>query len=238
MLLSTIHSLVSRRAMPEDVAPSTLLLMDARRLPAEVQPELARLLSGAPKNVRVIATALESLDAPVAAGQFRADLASLLSTLVIELPPLASRRSDIPLVAQLLVEDWNSQSDKQLRGFTTEAMDCLCQHDWPGQIDELAGVVREACQQAESFEVSAVDLPKRMRLAADAARFASQPPQPIDLEKFLAQVETELIERAMRLAKGNKSRAAALLRLNRPRLYRRMVQLGLEPDSADPTDNE
>jgi len=56
---------------------------------------------------------------------------------------------------------------------------------------------------------------------------------PIDLEKFLAGVETELIERAMRQAKGNKTKAARLLGLNRPRLYRRMVQLGLEQGAAD-----
>src|SRR4029078_10537666 len=97
-------------------------------------------------------------------------------------------------------------------------------------------IVRESCAAAEGVEVTSDDLPKRLRLAAEAARFPRKRVEPIELEKLLARIETELIQRALQQAKGNKSQAAKLLGLNRPRLYRRMVQLGLE--SAESSDAE
>jgi DNA-binding NtrC family response regulator len=93
--------------------------------------------------------------------------------------------------------------------------------------------VRQAFVQAEGFEIVPADLPKQLRLAAEAARYPRPAVETIDLEKFLAQVETELIERALRQAKGNKAGAARLLGITRPRLYRRMVQLGLEAGESE-----
>lgn len=146
---------------------------------------------------------------------------------MIELPPLAERREDIPLLAQSFLEDLNARGGKQLRGFAADAMDRLSLYDWPGQIDELSALIREAFMQAEGFEIKSQDLPKKLHLAAEAARYPRPAPETIDLEKFLTQVETELIQRALQQAKGNKSQAARLLGITRPRLYRRMVQLGL-----------
>ena len=227
VLQSAISSIVTRHSRPEAGPPATLLLTDIDSLPAEIQVELVQRLAGGLRNIRLIGTAKQLL---TGLKGFRSDLAHRLSTLVIELPPLEERREDIPLITQLLLEDSNGQRDTQLRGFAPAALDRLTLHDWPGQIDELAAVVREACALAEGFEVTPADLPKRFHQAAEAARFGRQPPQPIDLEEFLADVETKLIERALRLAKDNKTQAARLLGLNRPKLYRRMVQLGLESE--------
>ena len=228
VLRSTIASLITRHSWPESNARVTLLLSDVHQLPIEVQPDVVRWLAALPKNVRFMATANEPLESLVERGAVSANLALALSTLVIELPRLAARREDIPLLAQMLLEDFNGQGQKQLRGFTPEALDRLAAYDWPGQIDELAGAVREACSAADGFEVGSADLPKQLQLAADAARIQRKQPDVINLENFLAGVETELIQRALREAKGNKSKAARLLGLTRPKLYRRMVQLGLE----------
>jgi DNA-binding NtrC family response regulator len=127
----------------------------------------------------------------------------------------------------MFLEETNAQGKKQLRGFAAGALDALSMYPWPGNLAELEQIVREAHARAEGFEVTAVDLPKRVRLSADAQSRPRRREEPIELEKFLAQVETELIRRAMARAKGNKSRAAKLLGMTRPRLYRRMVQLGL-----------
>ena len=234
---TTLGSLMNRHAQPDATSVTAILLADIHVLPPEVQPELARWLAAGPRGIRFMATSAEPIHGLAGSRKLQAELAHLVSTLVIELPPLAQRRGDIPLIAQLLLEDLNAQSDKQLRGFATDAMDKLAEYDWPGQIDELAAIVREAFQQAEGFEITSADLPKRLRQAAEAARFPRQRAEPIDLEKFLARVETELIERAMRQAKGNKTQAARLLGLNRPRLYRRMLQLGLERGDIDEPDD-
>jgi DNA-binding NtrC family response regulator len=118
----------------------------------------------------------------------------------------------------------------QLQGFTPEALDQLAAYSWPGNIDELSGLVHEACRAAEGRLVTPRDLPQRIYLAAAAERRPRRGDESIDLGSFLAGVELELIQRALRRAKGNKTKAAKLLGLTRPRLYRRMVQLGLEKE--------
>jgi transcriptional regulator with PAS, ATPase and Fis domain len=231
ILREIITSISPRRAPVKELPVATILLADVDQLPPDIQEELVRTLAGSAPSARILSTSTTPLEELVEAGKLRSDLAHLLGTLVIELPTLHARHGDIPAIAQFLLEDLNAKETKQLRGFSADAMDRLMEHDWPGQIDELASVVRDAFQAAEGYEVTADDLPKRMRLAAEAARYTPQPPKPIDLEGFLARIETELIERALHLAKGNKTSAARLLGLNRPRLYRRMVQLGLERDN-------
>jgi DNA-binding NtrC family response regulator len=236
LLRSTVGALNDRCRQSKNEPPTTILLADIDALPSELHHEFAKWLAAEPKNLRVLASAREPLGELARRGDFRAELAELLGTLVIDIPPLARRREDVPLLAQMLVEDVNGQSIKQLRGFSPEALDRLVQYDWPGEVDELAAIVRECCAAAENVEVSCDDLPKRLRLAAEAARFPRKLVEPIELEKLLARIETELIQRALQQAKGNKSQAAKLLGLNRPRLYRRMVQLGLE--SAESSDTE
>ncbi len=235
LLLSTLSALSKKHALSDGEPRSTLLLTDVQAIPREIQADVAKWLSAGPKNLRTIATATEPLLSLADEDKFRSDLAMLLSTQVIELPSLVARKEDVPLLAQMLLEDCNAESSsKQLRGFTSEALDRLAAYDWPGEIDELAKFIREAFDVAESYEIIAADLPKKLRLAADAAKFPRKNIESIDLEKFLAQVETELIERAMKQAKGNKSQAAKLLGLTRPTLYRRMVQLGLVSENQDP----
>jgi DNA-binding NtrC family response regulator len=226
-LRSTISTFLQRCRTSAETLSATLLLVDVDRLPTEIQSDLVHCLDGAPENLRIISTASDPLDDLANRDAFHSELAHRLSTLVIELPPLADRREDIPLLAQQLLENLNAGGGKQLRGFATDAMDRLVLYDWPGQIDELAAVVRQAFSQAEGFEITAADLPKQLRLAAEAARHPRPKTETIDLEKFLTRVELELIERALKQAKGNKSQAARLLGITRPRLYRRMVQLGL-----------
>ena len=104
----------------------------------------------------------------------------------------------------------------------------MAAYSWPGNIDELAAVVREAFEKAGGPDIALADLPQRIFLAAAASRQPRRAPQPIVLPDVLADIERQLIQRALRLAKGNKAKAARLLGLTRPRLYRRMVQLGLE----------
>lgn len=226
-LRSTISTFLQRCRASAEAAAATFLLVDADRLPVEIQSDFVRWLDGAPESLRIISTASEPLDELADRSAFHAQLAHRLSTLVIELPPLADRREDIPLLAQLLLENLNAGGGKQLRGFAADAMDRLVLHDWSGQVDELAAVVRQAFAQTEGFEITAADLPKQLRLAAEAARHPRPKTETIDLEKFLTRVELELIQRALRQAKGNKSQAARLLGITRPRLYRRMMQLGL-----------
>jgi DNA-binding NtrC family response regulator len=236
LLRSTLLALLGREG-DDRRAVGTLLLGDVHELPVEVQTELAGYLKDAASPLRIVATSIGPLDELAAAGRFRADLACALSTVVIHLPPLADRREDIPLLAQAFLEAINSHGAKQLRGFSPEALDQLAAYPWHGNIDELAAMIRQAHAKAEGYQVVPADLPPRILLAAAAGRLARRGPQPIHLEEFLGKVERELIERALRLAKGNKTKAARLLSLTRPRLYRRMLQLGLEEEGQAANDD-
>ena len=237
LLRSTLSALLGREG-DDRRAAGTLLLGDVHELPVEVQTELAGYLKDAASPLRIVATSIGPLDELAAASRFRADLACALSTVVIHLPPLAERREDIPLLAQAFLEEINSHGAKQLRGFSPEALDQLAAYPWPGNIDELAAMIRQAHAKAESFQVVPPDLPPRIMLAAAVGRLPRRGPQPIHLEDFLGKVERELIERALRLAKGNKTKAAGLLSLTRPRLYRRMLQLGLDVDGQAASDDD
>ena len=233
LIRSTVAALSARKPSPEQAGRSTLLLNDADQLPSEVQAELAAVLSGKSFPLRVVATARRPLLDLPREGDYREDLAAVLSTVVIELPPLAERRGDLPMLAQLFLEEANGRSTKQVAGFSPEALDRLDQYPWPGNVDELAQIVARAHERAEGPEIAVADLPERIHLAADAAAHPRRPPATIVLDEFLGRIERELIRRAMARAKGNKTRAAKLLGMTRPRLYRRLVQLGLaEPGKS------
>jgi len=228
LIHSTVTALAARRPSGEKGAGGTLLLNDADRLPREVQGELAATLGGKSFPLRRIATAAEPLEDLARRGEYREDLALALSTIVIDLPPLAERRGDLPMLAQLFVEEANQRSPKQITGFTPEALDRLDAYPWPGNVDELAQIVAQAHQRAEGPQITPGDLPERIHLAAAAAAHPRRPEETIVLGEFLGRIERELILRALAQAKGNKTKAAKLLGMTRPRLYRRLVQLGLE----------
>lgn len=233
LLDSTIRALSARRTAETGARHATLLLNDVDSLAADVQPLTVAALASGTFPLRLLATARRPLNELVRAGQFREDLAVLLDTITIVLPPLAERRADIPLLAQSFVEELNARGTRQRSGFSPVALDRLDGYPWPGNLDELAAVVREAFERSSGPEILPSDLPKRIELAFDAAAHPRRREERIVVDDFLAQVERELIERSLAQAKGNKAKAARLLGVTRPRLYRRMVQLGLEPDRGE-----
>ncbi len=232
LIASTLAAIASQRFPVEASGRGTLLLNDVHELPIESQTEIVRLLSGKGIPLRIVATSRHDLADLAREGRFRDDLAALLSTLVIRLPPLVERRGDVPLLAQWFVEKVNARGGKQLSGLSSEALDCLDSYSWPGNVEELGQVIEEAHRHAEGPEITLGDLPQRIHLARSAAAHPRRPEETIVLEDFLAGIERELLTRAMRRAKGNKTKAAKLLGMTRPKLYRRLVQLGLEEPNS------
>jgi PAS domain S-box-containing protein len=227
LLQTTISAFIHTKPEIEVTGPASLLLLDVDDLDADAQRSLMAVLNIIELQAHSLATSSRSLTEMADRGLFRADLANHLSTMVIELPPLAHRKEDIPLLAQKLLEHCNSQSTTQLSGWTDAALDHLMTHDWPGNIDELADVVRQSCRHATGTRVDVSDLPSRLSEIQKAAAHPSRAPESIDLSELLERIERELIERAMRQAKGNRARAARLLGISRARLLRRMSQLDM-----------
>lgn len=223
LIAATIVAFRKRFNQEKSTRRHTLLLKDAEALGAPFLPMFLDFTAASPGNQRVIATStVEPRNWP-----HSEPLGMLLGTIRIELPPLRERTEDIPLLAQLFLEERNEEAGKQRAGFTSDALDLLVGYRWPGNLRELEQTVEEAHAKASSTLVSVADLPARLRHVDDAASQRRPDDEPIDLDDFLRQIERELIERALRMADGNKSKAAEWLGLTRPRLYRRMEFFGL-----------
>jgi DNA-binding NtrC family response regulator len=227
LLESTITAFVASCAELETEGPAALLLLEVDQLERDAQAALAGILSIGELNVRTLATTRTPLIELAEQGGYRGDLALALSTLVIQVPPLSDRPEDIPLLAQFFLEEHNAAGGKQLAGFLPDTLDQLTAYTWPENGDELCELVQQACAAAPGPWIAVKDLPDQIRLAAEAEAHPTPPDVSIVLDDFLADVERELLARAMQSAKGNKAQAARLLGVSRARLLRRLDHFGL-----------
>jgi DNA-binding NtrC family response regulator len=210
---------------------STVLFREIFMLPRDVQ---ARLVASLDSSVRVIGTTVLDPDVALSSEQIRPDLYFALTALVIRLRPLRERRDELPILAQHMLERANQRGGAQKAGFSPGALTELSSYDWPGNLLELARVIDHAHGSGTSGQdwVDSVDLPASIRGSLGGAYLPPPAPGPIKpLDQLLTEVETRSIERALRQARGNKSRAADLLGISRPRLYRRIKELDL-PDEG------
>ncbi|MFO0817346.1 MAG: helix-turn-helix domain-containing protein [Pirellulales bacterium] len=229
LLKRALEALV--RGRTENPTPATVIVKEIDRLAPESQHRLADFLLSTRYPPRILATSSEPLASLARAHKFRPELAAWLGTVEIELPPLRQRLEDIPLLTQAAIERWNSRGKKQLSGANSESLELLTRYSWPGEARELFDLVIESCGRCLGTIVTVDDLPPLLRHAASAARIA-RPEPPVNLDKLLLEMEKEVIRRALRNARGNRARAARALGISRPRLLRRIEQLGLAPPSS------
>jgi hypothetical protein len=245
----------------------TLLLENLEHMPVAHQSLLSSTIQEKLLNARIIATcsrhtacAVAEADAiaangltagmphgdgtptqrrgtPVAAN-IEPSLLTAISTITIELPPLSSRLEDLPVLAQYFLEACNQGSGKQVGALRSDALEQLALYSWPGELDQLQEVIAAAHRAAASHEISAADLPMIFQHALRAAQRVRREPERIVLDELLAAIEKEAIVRALAKSGGNKSEAAALVGMTRPRLYRRLVQLGMVGDDGDEAPDE
>jgi PAS domain S-box-containing protein len=164
----------------------------------------------------------------VRSGRMLDELACALSTLVLEVPPLRERLADLPSLVERLLPRACSGRDLHVTSLSADAWALLRGYSWPGNLRELYNVLHTACTHARGEQLRAADLPAELRRAVQREQ---TPPRPIDkslpLEHLLEEAERRLIQLALQRAGGRKARAARLLGIPRPRLWRRMVKLGI-----------
>jgi DNA-binding NtrC family response regulator len=218
---------VLRRRSSAQPSPPALLLREVNRLSSEAQQELLGFLQLPGFDARIVATSSVSLTALARKGRFSSALAARLSTFEIRIPALADRAHDIPLLVQVFVERYNAQGNQQLSGLVPEAIEHLLAQPWPGNVQELEEAVTAACQSSPGPWLLPTDFSQRERSAWLNLARPARTAEAIQLDALLGDIEKELLARALQQAKGNKSEAARLLGISRPRLLRRLVQLGL-----------
>jgi DNA-binding NtrC family response regulator len=209
----------------------TFLFQDIDQLEQNSQLELQGLIQLETVPFHAIALSHRTREELLTDGKFLSDLVYEISPLAITLPPLTDRRDDIPLYAQFYLEENNTKVEKQLAGFTAEALDELLAYPWPQNLQQLREVIFAACDRAQGDFVTVSDLPPLIKHASQAARYPAREIEQIELDPLLAEIEQKLIERALAAAKGNKTKAAQLLGITRARLHRK---LGESESTDDP----
>ncbi|MAR09228.1 MAG: hypothetical protein CL681_04555 [Blastopirellula sp.] len=228
LLQATVTSFASRIREENAQVSFSLLLFDCDQLPEEAQHELLGLLTLPRINIRTIATATHPLETLLERPGACTHLLHALGTIEVLLPPLRERPEDIPHLAQHFLEANNMGTGKQLSGFAVDALARLSAYSWPSNLDDLEDAVREACRGADGPLIARSDLPERLEYSAQANALPRLEEEAIVLDTLLADVEREVLQRALRAAKGNKAQAARSLGISRARLHRRVEHFGLE----------
>ena len=220
----------------------TLFLDEIGDMPLATQAKLLRVLQnqevqrvGALNtrkvDVRVIAATNHDLRTAIQEKRFREDLYYRLSMVELQVPRLAERKEDLPLLQRHFVARFAAQYGKGVRGLTHRAQIRLSQHLWPGNVRELENVIGHAAMMTMSDMVDVQDLPQYLHSSEHAAPAA--PPLPASAIDTLAEQERLLLIRALETASGNQSKAARLLRIGRDALRYKLKKHNLDtPDSA------
>ncbi|MDD5198280.1 MAG: sigma-54 dependent transcriptional regulator [Terrimicrobiaceae bacterium] len=182
-------------------------------------------------DVRLVAATNKDLAKLVAEGRFRDDLFFRLNVVPITLPPLRTRKEDIPLLVQEFLKEAARENGKPFRELSPEAMACILDYDWPGNVRELRTAIEHGVVMCGTPRIGMRDLPASVRAAIpiDAASPAgsepadSRRPDALDLH----HAERVLIFRALEESGGNRSAAAERLGISRRTLHRRLKELNV-----------
>ncbi|MEZ6067080.1 MAG: sigma-54 dependent transcriptional regulator [Planctomycetaceae bacterium] len=219
----------------------TLFLDEVGEMPMETQIKLLRVLedrkitrlgSNDEKgiNVRLLAATNADLKAMVEAGTFRRDLYYRLSVVSISLPPLRERRSDIPLLIDHFLKEFQERMGKRVEGITKRARQALTAYDWPGNIRQLRNVVEGMLALDMDGVLDIDDLPEEIApLSTEEEVLPSTNANGADglIGRPLDQVEAYYIARALELTEGKREETAKMLGIGERTLYRKLKEYGL-----------
>jgi two-component system response regulator HydG len=179
-------------------------------------------------DVRVIAATNKNLIDLIGKGAFREDLYYRLNVVGMEIPSLRQRREDIPLLAQHFLKTFSAKNQKDIKGFTPQAMDHLIKYNWPGNVRELMNAVERAVVLARSDYLAEEDfLIIQNTLTKDEE--ISQEAEQIYLEGdvSLEEIEKVTILKTLEAAHGNKSETARRLGITRKTLHKKLKTYGV-----------
>ena len=182
-------------------------------------------------DVRVIAATNKDLEAEVHAGRFREDLFYRLATVTLHLPPLRERKSDIPALANSLLDRAMRDLGKKVKGFSDEALDCMQAYHWPGNVRELQNEVRHMLVMGDGDKLGAELLTRRVLRATpqdESPMLDSLADLQGSLKERVEALEARILRETLIRHRWNKTRAAQELGLSRVGLRSKLERYGLE----------
>ena len=224
----------------ESAQGGTVFLDEISTLSLELQVKLLRVLqerqirrvggsSYTDIDIRVLSATNEKLEEAVSNGRFRKDLYYRLNVITISLPPLRDRIPDIPLLVQHFLKQLNSTHDRQLSGFSREAIETLQMHDWPGNVRELQNVVERAFFLSEEEFIRPADFPAEMlHTDQEQPMVDTRLPYLQSKQAYLVPFEKEYLTELLREHRGNVSRASVRAGMHRSTFQRLMRKHGIQ----------
>ena len=171
-------------------------------------------------DTRLIAATNRDLKKMVAEGKFREDLYYRLYVVVIQLPALRERKSDIPLLLKHYLDIFNQENGRTIEGFSPDALDLLAAYRWPGNVRELRNVVEQIVVLSRSQRIGVRDLPVHIRESISSGGACQVG------GGTLEEMEKQAIRQALKEAGGNRTRAAEKLGVSRRTLHRKIAEYG------------
>jgi DNA-binding NtrC family response regulator len=213
----------------------SLFMDEIANIPLAQQPKLLRVLEdgelervGSSRtlkvDVRLISATNADLAAEIARGAFRRDLLFRLNTVELRLPPLRERDEDIALLAESFLAHFAHRYQRDALRFAPSALHALRGYAWPGNVRELSHLIERAVLMLDGdiVDEAALNLkPEATHALSGAAALAATGSMTVD------EAEEQLVRQALERTGGNIQRAATLLGLSRPSLYRRMEKYGI-----------
>jgi DNA-binding NtrC family response regulator len=231
-----------RRGLWEEAKGGTLFLDEIGETSQAMQVKLLRALQekeirriGATRNIkvdaRVIAATNRDLEAEVEAGRFREDLFYRISFVMLKVPALRERRSDIPLLAEKFVRSASENAGCGLLRFQEETVKILMAYDWPGNVRELEAAVEYGALHSHGSEIAPEDLPAKLQSAELREGGACSPLAALygDLPT-LDELERRYLLHVLKEVGGNRTRAAEVMGIDRRTLYRMAERFDIRTD--------
>jgi DNA-binding NtrC family response regulator len=229
----------ARQGRFEQAHKGTLFLDEVGTMSAALQMKLLRALQEREfervgdnqtikVDVRVIAATNSELAKMVSDGAFREDLYYRLNVINVQLPPLRDRREDIPVLVKHFLQRFGAGVEMHV---AQGAMRSLMAYSWPGNVRQLENAIERAvalCGGRPEIEVS--DLPPELYSPPTVATrpFVEFPDDGLDLPRYLATIERDLIRLSLERTRGNRNKAAELLRIKRTTLVEKLKRLGAD----------
>ena len=222
-------SVENRPGRLEMAQGGTLFLDEIGDLPIQLQVKLLRVLEnrefqpiGAKHpqkaDVRFIAATHCDLEKMVDEGSFRRDLFFRINVVALKIPPLRERVEDIPLLLDMALERFNLRYNRRIRGFSPDALQILLRHTYPGNVRELLNIVEQTVILCHEGEIEAENLPPSLLYLPPSPGDTLTPP----INEQVPQPTPELIREYLARFRGNKSRVARELGVDRTTLWRWM----------------
>ncbi len=215
----------------------TIFLDEIGDMPLHMQAKLLRVLQekeitkvGGANSIkidaRVISATNKNLNKMVKEGSFREDLFYRLNVIEIQLPRLKDRFEDIPILINHFLKEFANKNGRNIKAIDTEAIKILLNYDWPGNIRELMNVVEHMVVISDTEKIYKSSIPHYI-LSSDKSTNLNLENYPLDLNLAIKNLERETIQRALSMAKNNKSKASKLLNIPRATLYHKIQEYNI-----------